>query len=218
MPALFPGSVRIFTPKVDLVDTVMASHVNLLQDEMTAVQTTLGTGILSSSWSGAYTNPTTHTTLSDRLTNIEAGVKESATTLSGVSGDVVGTGNTQTLTNKTLSNPVFTGTITGLPSPNLTITTKTSNYTPNASDANSLIRMSSAGSLVLTLPSDNDSAFPVGATVGIVRAGSGAVTVGAGSGASVSGTPGLNLRDQDSFATAIKTAPNTWLVAGDVVA
>lgn len=75
MPALFPGSVRIFTPKVDLVDTVMASHVNLLQDEVTAIQTTLGTGLLSSTWSGSYSNPSTHATLSARLENVEAGTK-----------------------------------------------------------------------------------------------------------------------------------------------
>jgi hypothetical protein len=117
MPALFPGSVRIFTPKVDLVDTVMASHVNLLQDEVTAVQSTIGTGALSSSWAGAYTNPATHTSVSARLENIEAGVKSAVGTLTGLSGTVVGTTATQTLTNKTLINPVIsqisnTGTLT----------------------------------------------------------------------------------------------------------
>jgi len=75
MPALFPGSVRIFTPKVDLVDTVMASHVNLLQDEMTAVQTTLGTGLLNSTWNGPYSNPASHPSLSSRLLNLEAGTR-----------------------------------------------------------------------------------------------------------------------------------------------
>jgi hypothetical protein len=103
MPALFPGSVRIFTPKVDLVDTVMASHVNLLQDEMTAVQSTLGAGLLSSSWSGSYSNPSTHASVAARLTNIESGVKANATTLASVSGSVVGTTSTQTLTNKTIN-------------------------------------------------------------------------------------------------------------------
>lgn len=218
MPALFPGSVRIFTPKVDLVDTVMASHVNLLQDEMTAVQTTLGTGILSSSWSGSYSNPSTHNSLADRLTNIEAGVKSASTTLAGVSGSVVGTNNTQTLTNKTLVNPVLSGTITGLPSPNLVISTKTASYTPAVADANAILRMSSSSSLVVTLPSDADVALPVGATIGVIRAGAGAVTLSAGSGATVNGTPGFVLRAQHSFATAMKVAANTWTVFGDTVA
>lgn len=74
MPALFPNSVRIYAAKTDLVDTVLAEHVNLLQDEVTAVQSTLGTGLLASSWSGTYTNPLTHATVSARLANIEAGI------------------------------------------------------------------------------------------------------------------------------------------------
>lgn len=74
MPATFPNSVRVYTTKTDLVDTVLAEHVNLLQDEVTAVQATLGTGLLASSWSGTYTNPSTHATVAGRLVNIEAGL------------------------------------------------------------------------------------------------------------------------------------------------
>lgn len=102
MAAIYPGSVRIFSTKVDLVDTVMASHVNLLQDEVTAVQTTLGTGILASSWSGSFAQTSTHTNLASRLVNIEAGLK-SATGVHSLGGSVVGTSDTQTLTNKTIS-------------------------------------------------------------------------------------------------------------------
>lgn len=112
MPAIFPGSIRVFTAKTDLVDTVMASHVNLLQDEVTAVQTTIGTGVLSSSWSGTYSNPTTHASLSARLLNIEAGLR-SATNVHGLAGSVVGTSDTQTLTNKTLSGS--SNTFTSIP-------------------------------------------------------------------------------------------------------
>lgn len=124
MAAVFPGSVRVYTDKVDLVDTVLANHVNLLQDEVTAVQSTLGTGLLASSWAGTYTNPSTHVTLTARLTNIEAGIKSNTSALTthasattavhGVSGNIVGTTNTQTLTNKTLTSPtVSSPTITG---------------------------------------------------------------------------------------------------------
>ena len=123
MPALFPGAVRIFTAKVDLIDTVMAAHVNLLQDEVTAVQTTVGTGILNSTWAGSYGNPSTHTSLAARLENAEAGIKSSATTLAGVSGTVVGTTGTQTLTNKTLTSPTLNGgTLSGSVTSSATIT------------------------------------------------------------------------------------------------
>lgn len=74
MPALFPNDVRIYSDKEDLVDTVLAEHVNLLQDEVTAIQNAVGTSSLSSSWSGTFTKPSTHTDLSSRLSNIEAGL------------------------------------------------------------------------------------------------------------------------------------------------
>jgi len=106
MAAIYPGSIRVFSSKVDLVDTVMASHVNLLQDEVTAIQTAIGTGSLTSSWSGSYTNPTTHATVANRLANIEAGVK-SPTNVHAIAGSVVGTTDVQTLTNKTLTSPVI---------------------------------------------------------------------------------------------------------------
>lgn len=43
MPAVYPMSVRSFTPKTDNVDTIFAAHVNSLQEEMTAVERTVGT-------------------------------------------------------------------------------------------------------------------------------------------------------------------------------
>lgn len=74
MPALFPNNVRIYSAKEDLVDTVLAEHVNLLQDEVTAIQNAVGTGSLSSTWSGTFTKPTTHASLTARLSNIESGL------------------------------------------------------------------------------------------------------------------------------------------------
>ena len=74
MPALFPNSVRIYSAKTDLVDTVLAEHVNLLQDEVTAVQSTLGTGLLTSTWTGTFEQRFTHTSVSARLRNIEVGL------------------------------------------------------------------------------------------------------------------------------------------------
>ena len=66
MAAVYPGAVRVYESKTDLVDLVIADHVNLLQDEVTAVENTLGTGVLTSAWSGTFTTPTTHATLTPR--------------------------------------------------------------------------------------------------------------------------------------------------------
>lgn len=93
MPALFPNSVRIYSAKTDLVDTVLAEHVNLLQDEVTAVQSTLGTGLLTSTWSGTFTQATSHASVSARLRNIEIG-------LLSVNADAVGAVTKSTFTAK----------------------------------------------------------------------------------------------------------------------
>lgn len=74
MAADFPVKVRTFTSKVDLVDTILADHVNVLQDETRAVEAALGSTLLSSSYSGTFSQTATWSTLSLRLANIEAGL------------------------------------------------------------------------------------------------------------------------------------------------
>jgi hypothetical protein len=74
MVAQYPSAIRSFTPKVDLVDTVFADHVNILQDETRAIEVSLGTTLLSSSYSGVFAQTATWSSLSSRLANIEAGL------------------------------------------------------------------------------------------------------------------------------------------------
>lgn len=52
--ATYPGAVRSFTTKIDYTDTVFALHMNDAQDEITAIQNTLGTNP-----QGAATGPAT---------------------------------------------------------------------------------------------------------------------------------------------------------------
>jgi hypothetical protein len=80
MVAQYPSAIRSFTPKVDLVDTVFADHVNILQDETRALQVSLGTSLLSSSYSGVFAQTTTWTSLSARLANIEFGLATGVST------------------------------------------------------------------------------------------------------------------------------------------
>jgi len=72
--AQFPTAVKSFTSKVDLVDTVYADHVNSLQDEVRAVELTLGTGLLVSNYSGTFSQASSWASLSERLANIELGL------------------------------------------------------------------------------------------------------------------------------------------------
>lgn len=72
----YPGTLPSFSTKIDYVDVIFADHVNKLQDEMAAVTSTLGSGILTSSgWSGAFSQATsTYATVKARLNNIEYGL------------------------------------------------------------------------------------------------------------------------------------------------
>lgn len=76
MTAQYPGSVKSFTTKVDFTDTVLAEHVNTLQDEVAALQSYIGTFInVGSGWVGEFDLITTDwDSLKDRLANIEYGL------------------------------------------------------------------------------------------------------------------------------------------------
>lgn len=82
MAAQFPSQVRTWTPKIDLVNTVFADHINLLQEEVRAVELSIGIDALTSTWAGAFSQTTSWTDIGDRLTNIEAGL------INGVVGSV----------------------------------------------------------------------------------------------------------------------------------
>jgi hypothetical protein len=76
--AAYPASVKSFTTKVDFSDTVLAEHVNSLQEEVNALQSNIGTLIKTGSgWVGSVDFITTNwNTLKDRLANIEYGLKD----------------------------------------------------------------------------------------------------------------------------------------------
>lgn len=75
--ASYPGTPATFSTKVDNVTTVIASHVNVLQDEVSAIQTYVGTnpqnGLFTYSSTG-YTTGTSSINLTSRLINMEVGI------------------------------------------------------------------------------------------------------------------------------------------------
>jgi hypothetical protein len=76
--AQYPALVKTFTTKVDFSDTVLAEHVNTLQEEVNAIQANLGTSIKTGSgWVGTFDQVTSSwDTLKDRLANIEYGLAD----------------------------------------------------------------------------------------------------------------------------------------------
>jgi hypothetical protein len=91
--ASYPAAVKSFVTKVDFSDTILAEHVNSLQDEVNSIQANLGTLIKTGSgWVGAFDQITTNwDSLKDRLANIEYGLADvwNAVPVGGSTGQVL---------------------------------------------------------------------------------------------------------------------------------
>lgn len=100
----------------------------------------------------------------------------------------------------------------------ITTNAQTVSYTLVLADDGKIIECSSSSALTLTVPANNDVAFPVGTQIMLIQTGSGQLTVAGAGGVTINATPGLKLRTQWSAATLLKRATNTWLLTGDVTA
>jgi len=99
----------------------------------------------------------------------------------------------------------------------VTIDTKTSNYTLVLTDKNKFIEMNLAGANTVSVPT-NSVAFPIGSQIHITQYGAGktqivAVTPGT---TTIRSAPGTYLRAQYSSATLIKRATEEWYLVGDL--
>jgi len=100
------------------------------------------------------------------------------------------------------------------------IVQKTASYTLSAlTERDSLIEVSSATGVTITIPTNTAVAYPIGTSIDILQTGAGQVTIAAVDGTvTVNATPGLKLRTTWSSATLFKRAANTWVVFGDLTA
>ena len=77
MAASYPSSVKAFTPKVNVVDLIQAADPNSLFDEVTAIESVIGTtpSIATAATTSGWANTATdYTTINGRLANIEKGI------------------------------------------------------------------------------------------------------------------------------------------------
>jgi hypothetical protein len=134
-----------------------------------------------------------------------------------------------------LASPTFTGTVTvaasgvaftdgtqtkeGTPS-RTPIIQKTASYTLSSlTERDSLIEVSSATGVTITIPTNTAVAYPVGTSIDILQTGAGQITIAPVDGTvTVNSTPGLKLRTTWSSCTLFKRATNTWVVYGDLTA
>lgn len=122
--------------------------------------------------------------------------------------EVVTLSGTQSITNKTLINPIQT----------IGTNSRTSSYTLVLSDQSKVIEVDSVSPTTITIPADASVNFPVGSYILIVQTNTGQVTIaGSGFTPNVSPSLGLKLRERWSMATLIKRGTNSWLVSGDTI-
>ena len=113
-----------------------------------------------------------------------------------------------------------TQTLEGVPS-RTPIIQKTASYTLSAlTERDSLIEVSSATGVTVSIPVDATLNYPIGTSIDILQTGAGQVTIAAVTPGTttVNSTPGLKLRTTWSSATLFKRAANTWVVYGDLTA
>jgi hypothetical protein len=125
-------------------------------------------------------------------------------------GDVTLSG-TQTLTNKTLTDPKI----------NLAINAQTgTTYTFVLADNGKFVTASNASAITVTIPPNSSVAYATGAQLNIIQKGAGQVTFAQGAGVTIRSTGATatapQLRAQYSSATAIYEGSDIWYVIGDI--
>lgn len=100
----------------------------------------------------------------------------------------------------------------------VTINDKTSSYTLSLGDAGELITVDSASSSVITIPTNAAVAFPVGSIIGVLRLGTGEVTIQGDTGVTVNSSSGTSPQIWAVYAAVqcYKVSTDAWVVIGGV--
>lgn len=125
MAASYPSNVVEFSSKANLVDVIVADHVNRLQEEVTAVQSSLSADptdhgtVLDSAYTGAFAQTASWGDLQLRLLNIEGGLVNGVSAAPYVRTDkgstiTAGTGETALTINGASGQDVLTTKLSGV--------------------------------------------------------------------------------------------------------
>lgn len=149
----------------------------------------------------------------------------------GVTGSVVGTTDSQTLSNKTLTTPTIGSFVNAThahtaASGGGTLTaaaiyygfnSNTGNYTLTLSDQGKVLPFSTTSTGTITIPLNSSVAFPTGSVVNFIQTGTGPMLVTGASGVAIqSESSKLKLKGQYAVAGALKTDTDTWVLFGNL--
>lgn len=96
---------------------------------------------------------------------------------------------------------------------------KSADYTLALSDENKLVSLTGSTGRTFTIPPNSSVAFPIGSQLFFCQKGTGTLTLAQGSGVTIlSEFSWKKLNTQYSFASVIKIATNTWVLAGSLKA
>jgi len=154
---------------------------------------------------------------SGTVTSITAGTGLSGGTITStgtiaIDATVATLTGTQTLTNKTLTDPKI----------NLAFDAETASYTAVLANNGQVVTMDNASANTFSIPTNASVAFPIGTQINVLQIGAGqttiqAVTSGTTSILSTGATAAApKLRARYSAATCLKAGTDLWYVFGDV--
>jgi hypothetical protein len=140
-------------------------------------------------------------------------------------GNPVGTTDTQTMTNKTITALASASTVRDAGGTSWSIgfrevpqNAQSAAYTLVLADNGKHIYSANSAAQTLTVPPNSSVAFPTGSTATIVNNGAAAITIAAGSGVTLclagTATTGSRTLAVRGIATLLKVATDTWFVTG----
>jgi len=150
----------------------------------------------------------------------------------GVTGSVVGTTDTQTLSSKTLTTPTIGSFVNATHAHTAaagggTLTagaiyygfnSNTGSYTLTINDQGKILPFSTTSTGTITVPLNSSVAFPTGSFVNFIQTGTGPILMTGASGVTIqSESSKLKLKGQYAVAGVVKTDTDTWVAFGNLV-